>query len=137
MDKAYKYQLSFPDSKKVLDEALKKDRAIEELLYNGLYESKKQATAAVNKLVYETAEKMGISVYDLCFRTIPEWGTPECDVKDYKDPMKQEFSFTQTLKLAPVEFDLEHDGGYWKKKYFALKAKMQGVIDSKDEEEEA
>ena len=135
MDKAYKYQLSYPDSKKVLDEALKKDRAIEELLYNGLYETKKQATAAVNKLVYETAEKMGISVYDLCFRTIPEWGAPEFDAKDYES-MKHDFSFTQTLKLAPVEFDFEHDGGYWKKKYFALKAKMQGVIDSKDEEEE-
>ena len=135
MDKAIKYKLSFPDSKKMLNEALKKDRAIDSLIYDHMaYETKKQATAAVNKLVYETAEKMGISVYDLCFHTIPEWRTPEIDVKDYKDFMKQELSFTQTLKLAPVEFDLTHDGGYWKKKYFALKAKMQELIDSKEEE---
>ena len=133
MNKSFKYKLSYPDSKKFLDEASKKDRAIEKLLYNGPYETKKQATAAVNKLVYETAEKMGISVYDLCFQTIPEWGTPDIDVKDCRESMTQDIIFTQTLKLAPVEFDFEHDDGYWKKKYFAIKAKMQAIIDSEEE----
>lgn len=132
MDEPIKYKLSYPDSQKMLNEVLKKYRAIDKLLYDCQYETKKQATAVVNKLVYETAEKIGISVYDLCFRTIPEYGTPEIDIKEYKD-MTQNMTFTQTLKLIPVEFDLTHDGGYWKKKYFALKAKMQELIDEKED----
>lgn len=135
MEKSFKYILSYPDSKYMLDEALKRDMAIESLVNDSFaYETKKQANAAVNKLVYDTAEKKGISVYDICFRTIPEWGTPEIDVKDHKDILRQDVNFTQTLKLVPIMFDFEHDGGYWKKKYYALKAKMQEIIDQKEEE---
>jgi hypothetical protein len=58
----------------MLDEALKKDRAIDRLIYDfGAYETKKEATKAVNSLLY------------------------------------------------------------WKKKYFALKKKLQELIDSKEE----
>ena len=130
--KNFKYQLSYPDSKKLLDEALKKDNAINDLMYKHMaFETKELATKAVNKLLYETAENMCMSLYDLCFHTVPEWGAPEIGTKEYEE-MMEKMTFRQTLKLVPVEFDLTHDGGYWKEKYFALKEKMQELIDSKE-----
>lgn len=126
------YLLPYPDSKKLLDELLKKDNAIIELINKHMaFGTKELSIKAVNKLLYDTAEKMGISLYDLCFRTTTELGVPEIGTKEYEE-MMEKMAFRQTLKLVPVEFDLTHDGGYWKEKYFALKSKMQEVIDGKE-----
>jgi len=128
------YKLSFPDSKKLLDESVKKYDAIKRLVYeNFAYETVDQATKAVNELLYKTAKEKNISLYDLCFRTIPEYGTPEIEFKNENGLIKQDIVINQEVRLIPVEFDLTHDGGYWKGKYFALKAKIRELIENKDE----
>ena len=125
-----KYKLSFPDSKRILDEAVKRDLAIDSLLYKHFaFDSRKAAVKAVNDLLFETATKTGASLYDLCFRTVPVWGHPILDIKD-----AQNLDLKTELRLEPVEFDFTHDGGYWRNKYFELKKAMQEVIDSKEDE---
>ena len=79
-----------------------------------LEDNEKQLIKSINKCLYETAEKMGVSLYHLCFHTVPEY--------EYE-------GIITSIKLAPVEFDLIHDGGYWKQKYYELKDKMQETID--------
>lgn len=108
------YVLSFPDSKKLLDEALKRTHAMENLTTEMWADTREQIVKATNKLVYETADKKGMSIYDLCFRTIPDFDG-------------------ENITLVPLKFDFTHDGGYWKKKYFNLKKKMQEVIDNKED----
>lgn len=125
MAKTVKYTLSYPDSQKLLEESCKKNDAIRRIA-NELYESNiNQTTKAINKLLIEAAERMGVSLYDLCFHTIPELGAPKWD-----DDMK---ACSQEISLVPVEFDLTHDGGYWKEKYFRLKERMQEAMDKIDE----
>lgn len=129
------YKLSYPDSKKLLNEALNKKEAIRSLVDNFLFESEKQAIEAVNELLIKTAKETGMSLYDLCFRTIPVI-TPHTTVStDYKEFMKVQdtFEIEQGVRLEPVEFDFTHDGGYWKNKYFALKKEMRELIDKKEE----
>ena len=125
MAKTVKYTLSYPDSKKLLEEYCKKNEAIR-MIANELYESNMaQTTEAVNKLLVESAERMGVSLYDICFHTIPELGAPR-----WSDDMK---ACTQEISLVPVEFDLTHDGGYWKQKYFRLKERMMELINNIEE----
>ena len=114
---AKKYILSYPDSLRLTQEEAKKHDAIRKMLDSAITGSKEQLMRAVNKCVYDNAEKLGVSIYDLCFHTIPE-----CEIE----------GLLTTIRLTPVEFDLTHDGGYWKEKCYALKKKMQEVIDSKD-----
>jgi hypothetical protein len=33
-----------------------------------------------------------------------------------------------TITLKPIQFDFEHDGGYWRNKYYELKKKIQEII---------
>ena len=125
MLKTVSYKLSYPDNKKLLEESCKKNEAIR-VLANELYESNiNQTTKAVNKLLIETAERMGVSLYDLCFHTIPELGAPK-----WNDDMT---TCSQEISLVPVEFDLTHDGGYWREKYFRLKDRMREAMDKIDE----
>lgn len=114
MDQRKMYVLSYPDSKKLLDEALKRNHAIENLMQNVWTGTLGQLTKTINKLVYETADKNGMSIYDLCFNTIPDFDG-------------------ENITLVPINYDLTHDGGYWKEKYFKLKKKMQEVIDNKED----
>lgn len=115
------YKLSYPDSIKILKESLKKDQAIrliEEQLLDATHE---QILKAVNKCVIENAERLGTSVYNICFRTVPQVGYGGSDSMD--------------ITLVPVEFDLTHDGGYWKGKYYSLLKKVQSVIDNETTED--
>ena len=130
-------KLSYPDSKKLLNEVLNKTEAIRSLVENGLIESEKKAIEVVNDLLIERAKQTGLSLYDICFHTIPVF-TPLTLTKvstDYSEFMRVQdtFEIEQGVRLEPVEFDLTHDGGYWKNKYFALKKEMRKLIDSKED----
>lgn len=113
-----KYTLSYPDSIKLLQEEAKKKLAIDYMMGDIIEGEREQLVKAINKCLYDNAEKLGVSIYELCFRTVPEF---ECD------------GLKETITLAPVEFDLVHDGGYWKNKYYELRKKIQEVIDEKDD----
>ena len=113
------YELSYPDSVKLMNESLKKEdaiRKIQEEVYNA---TRDQIIKAVNKCVYETAERNGVSVYYVCFHTTPEVSHGES---------------LSSVTLAPVEFDLTHDGGYWKNKYYSLLQKVKNFVDETTED---
>ena len=115
------YELSYPDSVKLLKESLKKEdaiRKIQEEVYNA---TRDQVIKAVNKCVYETAERSGISVYSVCFNTIP---IPEVSHDES----------LSSVTLVPIKFDFTHDGGYWKNKYYSLLQKVKNIVDEATEE---
>ena len=129
-------KLSFPDSIKILNESIKKKQAIDLIVEQMRYASEKDAIKAVNDLLIQAAQETGASLYDICFHTIPVARHVEMTMKDYKDMcgLGVDLGFQTEVRLEPVEFDLIHDGGYWKNKYFALKKAMRELIDKKDEE---
>ena len=113
------YELSYPDSVKLLKESLKKEDAIRKIQEECYNATRDQIIKAVNKCVYETAERNGISVYSVCFHTTPEVSRD---------------GFLLSVTLAPVEFDLTHDGGYWKNKYYSLLQKVKNIVDETTED---
>ena len=86
-------------------------------------ESREAARKEINKLLYETAEKTGCSLYDLCFRVVPG---VEFDA-DYPPN-----TYRMKIKLEPIDFHLDQGPGYWKKKYYNLKRQMQEIINNKE-----
>ena len=128
-------RLDFLDSKELLAHTSKVRRQMDEILERSIFESREQEIKAINKLVIETAEKMGCSVYDVCLTTFPE-------VK-YKYPYLEQSrtdvicTVDATVELVPTLLNLGQGPGYWKKKYYALKEKMQQIIDSKDETDDS
>ena len=113
------YKLSYPDSVKLMNESLKKEDAIRKI-QEGVYNATRdQIIKAVNKCVYENAERNGVSVYSVCFHTTPE--------------VSRDGSLL-SVTLAPVEFDLTHDGGYWKGKYYSLLQKVKNIEDETTED---
>ena len=96
-------KLSYPDSMKLVKEAVKKDQAIDELVFKQLFDARDLAVEATNKLLFDTAEKQKVSLYTLCLYTIP-------DIK-YDWDMENNKT-TATITLKPIQFDFEHDGGY-------------------------
>lgn len=130
------HKLSYPDSIKILNESIKKNRAIDLIVEQMRYASEKDAIKAVNDLLIQAAQETGASLYDICFHTIPVVRQVEMTMKDYKDMcgLGVDLGFQTEVRLEPVEFDLTYDGGYWKNKYFALKKAMIELINKKDEE---
>lgn len=114
--------LSYPDSMKLINEAVKKDQAIDKLVFEQLFDTKDLAVKAVNKLLFDTAEKQNVSLYTLCYNTIPDI-TRDWNMSDPKLPRIE-----CNVTLKPMPFDFEHDGGYWKNKYYELKKQIQEII---------
>ena len=125
-------KLSYPDSVRILDEVAQRNRAIDDVFERGMFETREAAKDAVNDMLYETAQKTGMSLYDLCFRTVPQVSYRYSGTNKTSD--STEATIQSQITLIPVEFDLTHDGGYWKRKYYDLKRKMQDLINSKDDE---
>lgn len=119
MEKKCKYRLSYPDSIKILDDISKKQKAISRIMDEMMESDMEQTNKAINKALYDMAEQKHLSLYDLCFHTVPEVSEPRWD-----DATK---TYSKTISIVPVEFDLTHDGRYWKEKYFQLKKKMQDI----------
>lgn len=125
MEQTKIFKHSFENSKRLIEQSRRINRVIEDFIYDGLFESRKEATKRINDLLYETATKMGISLYDLCFRTMPEE-----ELVPHSDPKFPNIEVAISLK--PVEFELEQGPGYWKGKYYNLKKKMQEIIDNNE-----
>ena len=83
-------------------------------------------TKELNKQIYEFAEQQGISVYDVCLGYMPQYSSPRFDFGK-ADMMHMEVS------LVPMPLELEKGGGYWKRKYYRLKQRLQDLIDAKEE----
>lgn len=126
------YKASFENSKRLIEQSVRIDRRINDMVFcrnclDPTSEIRKKIVSDVNKAVFELAEKKGMSVYDICFRTVP--------VEEPLEPKFSENGFTMEgqISLVPIEFELEKGPGYWKGKYYRLKEKLQELIDNKDD----
>ena len=127
--------ISFENSKRMMDRAVKvddkvRDRAwIERNVNHGKMfdDIVKEQYGQLNKMVFDEAQRMGVSVYSVCMHFMPEYGEPR--IKHDGDSIVME----QDMRLVPMPLELEHGPGYWKGKYFRLKQKMQELIDNKED----
>lgn len=127
-----KFEIDYLNSKKILARDVETSRKIDDIVHNQICKTRDEATRRVNKLVYEMAEERGMSVYDICFSTMPDY-----EYVNHFDPSRDKevmrcIGETRVV-LRPLEFDFEKNGSYWKKKYFRLKEKMQELIDNKED----
>ena len=67
---------------------------IQDFVYRGLADTRKDLYSPLNKMVYDLAEKNGLTVWDVCFRYVPEFSFET-------DPEKP-FSFRETVTLVPI-----------------------------------
>lgn len=130
MDK--KFEVDYLNSKKILARSVEVSGKIDDIVHHQMCKTRDEATKRVNKLVYEMAEQSGKSVYDICLSTVPDYEfVNRLESGDEGHPMK---CIVETrVVLRPLEFDFEKNGSYWKRKYFRLKAKMQELIDNKED----
>ena len=74
-----------------------------------------------------------MSLYDICFTTVPEVYFPAPKIVDAKS-LAMEKEYNICIRLTPIEFEFEKGPGYWKNKYLRLKEKVRDVIDNDDEQ---
>lgn len=124
---------SYENSLRLLERKSQLHTKIEQLVYDGICESIKDATRQVNKAVYEMAEEQGVSIWDICFNYFPEYSHVVPKFKDFKIKGDEQSvtSVEGVIKLVPFVLELEKGPGYWKDKYLRLKEKMQNIIDEK------
>lgn len=122
--------LSFENTRRLLERKIKVHDRIEQLVYDGICDSIKDATSQVNKAVYEMAEKQGVSIWDICFSFVPEYST---EMPEYDYERMEQFTVKGVVKLVPLELEFEKGPGYWKNKYLRLKEKMQNITDEKED----
>lgn len=94
---------------------------------HGLAESKKEMTSKCNKALYDLAENLGISLWDLCFSVVPRWKQTENRV-DVSDPLNMTLNAEYQLELVPLKIDFEHSPDYWEMKYRRLERKIKELI---------
>lgn len=126
-------KISFENTRRLIEQGMKINDIIRESISMGMQDTEEKAIHAVNKAVYEMAEKEGISIWDVCFHFVPQYDYSGFEI-DRSNPEKQQYVMKGCVNLVPIEFELEKGPGYWKGKYFNLKRKMQDLINSKDDE---
>ena len=124
--------LSFENTRRLLERKSQVHDKIEQLMFDGICQSIKEATSQVNKAVYEMAEKEGCSIWDICFNFIPEYSYVEPTFK-IEGTKERIIRAEGVVKLVPMELEFEKGPGYWKDKYLWLKEKIQNLIDEKDD----
>ena len=87
----------------------------------------RQQRRHLNKQVYDLAERLHVSIYDICLQYMPEMSEPQISHPDYGT-----FSYEQDIRLVPMPFEPDKDSSYWKDKYFRLKDRMQELINDKE-----
>lgn len=132
MDKITVKKYSYENSKRIIEQMRKIDKTITAMRDDVPWgPSHEELVKAMNKALFETAEKTGMSLYRLCFTTVPEFYYID-PVIDYTN-MAVSSEISYGVKFTPVLFELEKGGGYWKDKYYRLKEKMQALVDDKND----
>ena len=75
-----------------------------------------------NKLAYEYAERNGLSLWDVCLKTVPGY-----DFGPFKNE-GDKYTMYANVRLVPIEFDFEHSPSYWEEKYHELKKKIETLL---------
>lgn len=115
-----KYIAAYDLSKFLSDRLLKVDIRLQEILFNSQEKTRQNINSQANKLAYELAEKNGLSLWDVCLRTIPT----------HTFEMKELGKIDIVITLDPIEFDFEHSPEYWEQKYNGLKKKLQELLEN-------
>lgn len=111
----------------LLNKSLEAQNSMREILERCREASMEAVRSEANKMAYEYAEKHGLSLWDVCLKSVPgyDYGIPE-----YKDG---KFTMTNHVRLVPIEFDFEHSPSYWEQKYHELKKKIETLLNELDE----
>jgi len=123
-----KRKVSFENTKRLLDRSLKVNDIIQEAFMNDLDKTREDVIHEVNKAVYEMAEKNRMSIWDVCFRCIPEY-TYSDPIFTENDPNTPFVELKGCVKLVPLELELEKGPDYWEGRYRKLKNEIQNVLD--------
>ena len=125
-------KLSFENTRRLIERGIKEQSFLNDLVFRGIRESEEQARKEINKLIYDLAEKNGVSIYEICFHFTPEVKPKPFAINKLGEEFMLEVTTEYEIRLEPIEFELEKGPGYWKDKYLRIKEKMQAVIDEKE-----
>ena len=128
-EKDMKPKLSFENSLRIIEQNSKINDIIRDSIFHGMYEAELEAIHDVNKAVYEFAEAQGVSIWDICFHFVPQVNYSGFDI-DNSDPHNVKYVSKGSIKLAPVEFELEKGPDYWEVAYLQLISKIRMILDS-------
>ena len=111
------------------NKALEVDQRLRDIMMESHDKTLENIRREANKLAYELAEKQGVSLWDICLRSIPHhsWdieavdGIPKMIAK---------------IEIVPIEFDFEHSPDYWEKKYKELKRQLIELTLDKPEKDD-
>lgn len=85
-----------------------------------------------NKLVYEFAEKSGMSIYDVCFTTVPDVKYIEPQHSycfDDKRYLMESAKNAMTIDITLKPWVYKEDAEFWRDKYLALKEELKKLIE--------
>ena len=119
---------SFENTRRLIEQGIKINDIIRESISMGVQDTEEKAIHAVNKAVYEMAEKRGISIWEVCFHFVPQYDYSGFEI-DRSDPGKPQYVMKGCVNLVPVEFELEKGPDYWEGKYRQLKSEIREILD--------
>ena len=82
-----------------LQNAIKAESALKKHMESCYEESRENLIMELNKLLYETANKQGISLYQLCSLVEPEFSY---DIKHTKNEQSERFDYVTTITLKQI-----------------------------------
>lgn len=82
-----------------LQNAIIAESALKKHMESCYEENRENLIRELNKLLYETANKQGISLYQLCSLVEPEFSY---DIKRTKDEHRERFDYVTTITLKPI-----------------------------------
>lgn len=131
MEKQYRIGLSYENTRRLMERKGEIDRTFDDIISQGMRQSRKQANSEINKKLYEFAERQGVSLWDICFNYIPRVHPSEPKIENFSNV--QNFNIEYDITIEPLYLEFEQGPGYWKGKYCDLKRKLQELIDARNE----
>ena len=106
----------------LLNKSLDAENRMREIVERCRAQTMEKVRKEANKLAYEYAERNGLSLWDVCLKTVPGY-----DFGPFKDE-GDKYTMYANVRLVPIEFDFEHSPSYWEEKYHELKNKLETLI---------
>lgn len=83
------------------------NQAMKDMVDHKIADTMKKLHSELNKQVYEMAEQQGVSIWDICFRYVPQieydYGGPQKNASGYR------FICTARAKLVPLRMSFDKD----------------------------
>lgn len=114
-----------------VDETLQQAAEVQQMADHAdqlISEIMRQQRSRLNKVVYELAERRGVSIYDICLQYMPQRSEPQFSRADDGTVI-----YKQDIHLVPMPFEPDKGPDYWQDKYRRLKERMQELINDKED----